>query len=57
VEVTLTPAGRRLEGRAECIPGQLISSTAMTEEEAADLRDAVRQLTDALNASQRKESA
>jgi hypothetical protein len=57
VEVTLTPAGRSLEGRAECIPGQLISSTAMTEEEAANLRDAVRQLTDALNASQRKESA
>jgi DNA-binding MarR family transcriptional regulator len=57
VEVTLTPAGRRLEGRAECIPGQLISSTAMTEEEVANLRDAVRQLTDALNASERKESA
>jgi hypothetical protein len=28
----------------------------MTEREAADLRDAVRQLTDALNASLRKES-
>jgi hypothetical protein len=29
----------------------------MTEKEAADLRDAVRHLTDALNASLRKESA
>jgi DNA-binding MarR family transcriptional regulator len=57
VEVTLTPAGRRLERRAECIPGQLFSSTDMTEEDAAALRDAVRQLTDALNASQRRESA
>jgi hypothetical protein len=29
----------------------------MTEQEAADLRDAVRHLTDALNASLRKETA
>jgi hypothetical protein len=29
----------------------------MTERQAADLRDAVRHLTDALNASNRKESA
>jgi len=29
----------------------------MTEQEAADLRDAVRHLADALNASPRKESA
>jgi MarR family transcriptional regulator, organic hydroperoxide resistance regulator len=57
VDVTLTPAGRRLERKAQCIPEQLFSSTGMTEQEAADLRDAVRHLTDALNASQRKESA
>jgi DNA-binding MarR family transcriptional regulator len=57
VDVTLTPAGRRLERKAQCIPEQLLSSTAMTEREVADLRDAVRQLTDALTASQRKESA
>ena len=57
VEVTLTPAGRRLERKAQCIPEQLSSSTGMTEKEAADLRDAVRNLTDALTASQRKESA
>ena len=57
VEITLTPAGRRLESKAQCIPEQLFSSTGMTEREAADLRDAVRHLTDALNASLRKESA
>lgn len=57
VEITLTPAGRRLERKAQCIPEQLFSSTGMSEREAADLRDAVRQLTDALNASLRKESA
>jgi DNA-binding MarR family transcriptional regulator len=57
VEVTLTPAGRHLERTAECIPEQLFGSTGMTEQEAADLRDAVRHLTDALTASQRKESA
>ena len=57
VEITLTPAGRRLESKAQCIPQQLFSSTGMTEREAADLRDAVRHLTDALNASVRKESA
>src|ERR1700754_4625522 len=57
VDVTLTPAGRRLERKAQCIPEQLFSSTGMTEQEAADLRDAVRHLTDALNASLRKESA
>lgn len=57
VEVTLTSAGRKLESKAQCIPEQLFSSTGMTEREAADLRDAVRHLTDALNASLRKESA
>ena len=57
VEITLTPAGRRLERRAQCIPEQLFSSSGLTEREAADLRDAVRHLTDALNASVRKESA
>jgi DNA-binding MarR family transcriptional regulator len=51
VEVTLTDAGRALQRRAQCIPEQLLTATGMTEEEAADLRDAVRQLTDALNAS------
>jgi DNA-binding MarR family transcriptional regulator len=50
VDVTLTPAGRRLERKAQCIPERLFSSTGITEREAADLRDAVRQLTDALNA-------
>ncbi|MDT5363014.1 MAG: MarR family transcriptional regulator, organic hydroperoxide resistance regulator [Mycobacterium sp.] len=57
VDVTLTPAGRQLERRAQCIPERLFESTGMAEEQAADLRDAVRQLTDALNASNRKESA
>ena len=57
VDVTLTPAGRRLERKAQCIPDELFTSTGMTEKEAADLRDAVRHLTDALNASLGKESA
>ena len=56
VDVTLTSAGRRLERKAQCIPGQLFGSTGMTEQQAVDMRDAVRQLTDALNASQRKEA-
>ena len=50
VDVTLTAPGAT-EGRAQCIPEELVKSTGMTEREAADLRDAVRQLTDALNAS------
>ncbi|WP_319456520.1 MULTISPECIES: MarR family winged helix-turn-helix transcriptional regulator [unclassified Mycobacterium] len=57
VEVTLTTAGRRLEKKAQCIPGELFTATGMSEKQAADLRDAVRQLTDALNASSRRESA
>ncbi|HTF45906.1 MAG TPA: MarR family transcriptional regulator [Pseudonocardia sp.] len=57
VDVTLTDAGRRLERRAQCIPERLFSSTGLTEHDAEDLRDAVRQLADALNASLRKETA
>jgi DNA-binding MarR family transcriptional regulator len=57
VDVTLTPAGGRLERKAQCIPEQLFSATGMSEQQAADLRDAVRHLTDALTASLRKESA
>jgi MarR family transcriptional regulator, organic hydroperoxide resistance regulator len=57
VDVTLTPAGRRLEDRAQCIPEELGRATGMTQQQAADLRDAVRHLTDALTASNRKESA
>jgi len=57
VAVTLTPAGRRLEDRAQCIPEELGRATGMTQQQAADLRDAVRHLTDALTASNRKESA
>lgn len=54
VDVALTPAGRRLEGRAQCIPEQLFAATGMTERDAADLRDAVRRLNDALSASARR---
>jgi DNA-binding MarR family transcriptional regulator len=57
VEVTLTPAGRRLEDRAQCIPEELGRATGMTQPQAADLRNAVRHLTDALTASNRRESA
>lgn len=56
VEVTLTAAGRRLEERAQCIPAELGSATGMSEQQATELRDAVRQLTDALGASSRRES-
>jgi MarR family transcriptional regulator, organic hydroperoxide resistance regulator len=56
VEVVLTPAGRRLEERAECIPGELFTATGMSERQVTELRDAVRQLTDALGASARRES-
>jgi DNA-binding MarR family transcriptional regulator len=55
VEVTLTPAGRRLEKKAQCIPAELGSVTGVSEKQATDLRDAVRQLTDALSASSRRE--
>ncbi|MFL0288204.1 MarR family winged helix-turn-helix transcriptional regulator [Mycobacterium sp. SMC-21] len=51
VEVTLTPAGRKLEGKAQCIPQQLGARMGITEREAADLRDAIHRLTDALSAS------
>lgn len=51
VEVTLTPAGRKLEGKAQCIPERLGAQTGITEQEAADLRDAIRRLADALTAS------
>lgn len=57
VDVTLTPAGRRLERRAQCIPERLFASTGLTEQDAADLRDAIRRLTDALTASLGKETA
>jgi DNA-binding MarR family transcriptional regulator len=57
VDVTPTAAGRRLERKARCIPERLFSSTGLTEREVADLRDAVHHLTDALNASSRKETA
>jgi DNA-binding MarR family transcriptional regulator len=52
VEVSLTPAGRKLEAKAQCIPERLGARSGITEREAADLRDAVRRLTDALTASQ-----
>ncbi|SEB25269.1 DNA-binding transcriptional regulator, MarR family [Mycobacterium sp. 283mftsu] len=51
VEVTLTPAGRKLEGKAQCIPQQLGARMGITEREATDLRDAIHRLTDALTAS------
>ncbi|MCV7421750.1 MarR family transcriptional regulator [Mycobacterium yunnanensis] len=53
VEVTLTESGLELQARAQCIPESLFSSTGMTEGDAANLRDAVRQLADALTASSR----
>jgi DNA-binding MarR family transcriptional regulator len=48
VDVYLTDAGRHLELRAQCIPERLFSSTGLTEQDAADLREAVQHLTDAL---------
>ncbi|MCV7299740.1 MarR family transcriptional regulator [Mycobacterium barrassiae] len=55
VEVTLTPAGRRLERKAQCIPEELFAATGLSEQEAADLQEAVMNLTDALKASLGKE--
>ncbi|WP_308212225.1 MarR family transcriptional regulator [Mumia quercus] len=49
VEVSLTPAGRRLERRAARIPRQIHDSTGLTAADAAALRDAVRHLTDLLD--------
>lgn len=57
VEVTLTAEGARLEERAQCIPGRLGAAIGITEKQAADLRDAVRQLTDAIDASTEREPA
>jgi len=51
VEVSLTPAGRKLEASAQCIPEQLGARAGITEQDAADLRDAIHRLTDALTAS------
>lgn len=51
VEISLTAAGSRLEDKAQCIPGRLGAATGITEKQAADLRDAVRQLTEAIDAS------
>ena len=55
VEISLTAAGRRLEKKAQCIPERLLTAAGMTEKQAADLRDAVRLLTDALGASSGRE--
>jgi MarR family transcriptional regulator, organic hydroperoxide resistance regulator len=58
VDVVLTSAGRSLEKQAaQCIPERVFPATGMTPTEAADLRDAVRHLTDALSASARRETA
>lgn len=51
VAVHLTPAGRKLQAKAQCIPEKLGALAGITEQQAADLRDAVRQLTAALGAS------
>ncbi|BCI51962.1 putative transcriptional regulator, MarR family protein [Mycolicibacterium litorale] len=48
VEVELTDAGRALEERAQCIPERLFGATGLSVEDAEQLRDAVRQLSDAL---------
>ncbi|MBW9208129.1 MarR family transcriptional regulator [Mumia sp. zg.B21] len=56
VEVVLTPAGSDLERQASGVPRQAFSATGMTAHETADLREAVRRLSEALNASRRKES-
>lgn len=52
VAVRLTPAGRKLESKAQCIPEMLAGRSGITQQQAADLRDAVRQLTTALNSVQ-----
>lgn len=48
VEIDLTDAGRALEERAQCIPEELFRATALSVDDAEQLRDAVRQLNDVL---------
>src|SRR4030088_3818126 len=51
VDVTLTPAGRRLERKAQCIPEELFSSTGLIHKEAASLKYISDLPSVALNAS------
>ncbi|MCV7416205.1 MarR family winged helix-turn-helix transcriptional regulator [Mycolicibacterium litorale] len=48
VEIDLTDDGRALEERAQCIPERLFTATGMSVDDAEELRDAVRQLSDVL---------
>jgi DNA-binding MarR family transcriptional regulator len=57
VEVTLTPQGRRLQRKAQCIPEKLFPLTGLTVEQAMDLRSAITALTGALVDSNRKAPA
>ena len=51
VDVALTPAGSRLQRRASCIPEKILASSNLREDEAVDLRGALRTLTDRLVAT------
>ncbi|MCX2933040.1 MarR family transcriptional regulator [Mycobacterium sp. CVI_P3] len=49
VDVLLTPAGKRLQDKASCVPERLLAASEMSLEEILALRDAVVRLTDTLN--------
>lgn len=57
LEVVLTPRGRAIARRAECIPEKLFLATGLTEKSVAELREEIHALTGALLDSQRKEHA
>ena len=46
VDIVLTPAGKRLQTKASCIPERLMALSQMSPEELVSLRDAVLRLTD-----------
>ncbi|AQT78897.1 MarR family transcriptional regulator [Mycolicibacterium litorale] len=52
VDVVLTTAGKRLQGKAACIPERLLAVSDMSLDEIVALRDAVQRLSDTVLANQ-----
>ena len=57
VHVVLTEAGRRLEGKAQCVPERLAESAGLTPADVIGLRDAVNRLTAALRTAEHTSTA
>ena len=49
VEVSLTPAGERLEKRAACVPERLLASAQVSESDLAALRESLKNLVHQLD--------